>query len=450
MTSETLFINHCDGFFTKLTKTPLLDRKQESLEETFPSYVHTDNCGPMISQKDVFSYDLKNYSFSFIEYSTQTLFSIANSITLLIASPFAILVDIYRTCAKKISFSTSLKNIYVIPVHVIIHSINLAIITPIILALRVVAAVQKTVGFLAWHTGEFLVRQVKSIFNKSPDNKFSVLSHKIEYRNYVYNSIGITLLAASALCINILPIQLLALPILAGSLYGTINNLFTVKKCPEYYTMGHPYEGKSLRNHAIKTNSMFIKPFVTGCYATTFVSKAAAIFIAAAGALPFTAAVLPITYAAAMIGTLSVISIIAGGIFSKIKERNIQKNIEEYAELIGVKITDEDLERTWEEFKAYHYEVSNQKLHSIVDETERFNFTNKLVDIDTYITKYSTALPNVDFSGNPINKNQPLLPLKYIAPWHSNATRNGTGYVVMRLGAIISIAATVALRILIL
>lgn len=451
MTSTDIFLsNYKSPFYDSIFK-PFFNR--ESLEDTASSCIDTDDCGPMISQKEIFSYDLKDYVLSPIDNSKSFICDLADSITMLVITPFSILIDMYSVCAKKISFSTSLKNIYSIPTFMIAYSINIAIIIPINLAYKVIEAVQTAAGFIAWHTGEFLVRQVKSIFNKSSENKFSVLSHNNDHRKTVYNSLGITLLAGAALFVNILPVQLAALPILAGSLYGTINNLFTVKKCPEYFNLKYKFNGERLENHAIKTNNILIKSFVTGCYSTASLAKVAAIFIAAAGAAPFTAAIIPISYVASMIGAISVISFVASSIFSKIAERNIQKNIQEYAKLIGAEITEQDLEKNWYVFKYLHEKEMKQTLANIKNEEKKQQLLRRLKYIDNYIQKYSTALPTgqfgdrmtlIDLGG------QTRMPLKYLAPWHSTAVRNGTGFVVMSTGAIIATAATVALRILVL
>lgn len=72
-------------------------------------------------------------------------------------------------------------------------------------------AVPIGVGYLTWHAGERLVRLV----TKSP---YTVLSNDRQFRHIVYGSIGLTLLAAGAVFIPISPIQMVALPIIMGSI----------------------------------------------------------------------------------------------------------------------------------------------------------------------------------------------------------------------------------------
>lgn len=369
--------------------------------------------------------DFKRHIHVLSTQSKYELASLAQGIAKLAISPFAVFGEIYRLCRRSINASTCLKNISIVPIHIISSIIK----TPLITVNKVVSASSIGLGFLTWHGGERLVRMI----NGSPH---TVLSNNLRIRDIVYHSIGLTMLAATTVFIPIAPIQMIALPIIIGSIYGTINNQFTVRECPEYYTMGHYYDGTDLKGHAIKTNNVLIKPIVTGCYATTIITKLAGCILAGVGTIPYTAAVLPVPYAGAMISGVCLISLVAAHVFSNKKKNSIQKNLDAYAALIGIEWNEENRNRTWKDLTEMRLEHIEQKRHELAlnaQELEEFN--NRLQELTE------------DIESNILDSD---MPVKYITGWQANNKRNGVGYLFAGGGTLAIAISTIFLRIFVL
>lgn len=391
---------------------------------------HDENgAGPSLNQCALFQDEPTRHVWGLVMHAKYEVLSIAQFVASLVLSPFALFIDFGRACVDPLmKFSTVLKDIYRIPMNVIKSALMLVYI-PIRIAQKIVSALSIGIGFLLWHGSEWVVRQVKILSTKerTPEMSETVLSKNRNIRDVVYGSLGVTVLAASALFIPVLSIQMIALPIIIGSLYGAINNQMTVRKCPEYYTMGHYYDGTKLEGHAVRTNNLLLKPIITGCYATTFVTKIAGVVLAAAGVIPFVAATLPLTYAAAMVGAVLCISLLTGHIFARMKENKVQKSIEEYARLHGRVLTDEDKKMTW----SYYQAKCHQEVLELSEEDLR-----KRQKIEKYMESNTRYYSDV--------------PVKYLPQWLSNNTRNGVGYAFAGVGTVAITVATVCLRVLIL
>lgn len=388
-----------------------------------------------VSQAILFKEDLKSHIYTPYNHIKYEVLSLAQYITTIVLAPFALFIDLCRLCTPQpINATTVLKNIYIIPKHIFLSAFQIVLCIARV-ANKTVSALSIGVGFLAWHGGEWLVRNVKTCCTHGTNSEIqaSILSDYPQVRDIVYRSIGMTLIAAGVVFIPILPIQLIALPIIMGSIYGTINNQFTIRECPEYYTMGHHYDGTHLRDHAVKTNNLIIKPIVTGCYATTMVTKIAGVVLAVVGALPYTPMALPITVASGVVGAVVLISLVTGHIFATMKKNKIQAHIEEYAKLIGVNLTDEDKENSWHNFKITHEKDINAKRMQLQkDANELKTFNERIQSLDEYITS---------------NILREELPIKYITGWAANNTRNLTGYIFAGGGTLVLAVATVFLRI---
>lgn len=377
-----------------------------------------------LNQGAIFREDFKHYVHTFSAHSKYEAVSIVQCVAAIAISPFAVIVELYRLCSGSINVSTCLKNICVVPKHIILSIFKAAFF--------IVRAVNKTVtaasigvGFLAWHSGEWMVRLIKG-----PSH--TVLSNHQQTRDIVYSSIGLTLLAAATVFIPLVPIQLMALPILIGSIYGTINNQFTVRECPEYYTMGHYYDGTDLKGHAVKTNNLMIKPIVTGCYATTMVTKIAGAVLAAVGALPYTAAVLPVPYAAAMIAGVTVISLVAAHLFSSMTKKSMQKSLDAYAALIGIQWTDSNRNKRWSDLAEMRHKHIEQKRQGFANAQELERFNKRLEELTEEI------------ESNILDSD---IPIKYVVGWQANNTRNGTGYLFAGGGTVAIAVSAIFLRI---
>ncbi len=306
-----------------------------------------------VGQGVIFKSDFKRHIHTLSAQTKYELASLAQSITTLVASPFSVLGELYRLCNGSINASTCLENICVVPKY-IIFSIFMTAFYVARAVNGIASAAWVDVGFLTWHTGEKIVRLITGLTH-------TVLSSNSETRDIVYNSLGVTLLAARAVFIPIAPIQMIALPIILGSIYGTLNNQFTIRECPEYYTMGHYYDGTNLYGHAIQSNNVLIKPIVTGCYATTFVTKLAGIALSAVGTIPYTATVLSVPLAGAMTTGTCVVALVTAHIFSTIKKNSIQKNLKDYAALVGFEWNEANRNKTWADLAKLRTELIEQK-----------------------------------------------------------------------------------------
>lgn len=335
-----------------------------------------DNRDLLFEQEEVYRKDNDRFSLN-VKYEAA---SVAKSVGTLALAPFAFGHELYRMCSSSIGVVQTAKNIISIPAHVgsAIHDLASSLLS---LPQKLVTAVPTGVGFLAWHGGEKLVRQ-------SPH---TVLSNNLHVRDIVYNSVGLTLLSAAAVCVPVRVIQLLALPIIIGSVYGTVNNQFTIRECPEYYTMGHHYDGTHLRDHAIKTNNLIIKPIITGCYATTCVTPLMGVALSAVG----TVTGMPVREAALIIGGITAGSLVISHLVSTAAKARIQKAFAEYEATTGVKL----------------------------DENLMLNVNKVPKSLEYKALKNSSMFIK-------------QMPIKYIAGWEANNARNGTGYLAATVGTV--------------
>lgn len=376
------------------------------------------------NQGPIFRDDFKRHVYTLLNQVKYEVASLAQCVATIAFSPVAIVTEIYRLLSRSINVSTCLKNILMVPQHIVLSAFS-ALYYVAESVDGIIAAASTEVGFLAWHAGERVVR----LLSGAPH---TVLSNSPFTRDIVYHALGLTLLAAGALFIPIAPIQLLALPIILGSIYGTINNQFTVRQCPEYYTMGHHYDGTKLGHHAIKTNNLWIKPIVSGCYATTFITKYAGLVLAAIGTIPFTAAILPGSIAGAMIGGVCAIALIVSHIFATLKKNGLQRKLDEYGKLIGLELNEINRNRSWEDLAESRKLLIEQKRGQLAANPQELKeFDRKLAEFNKVMEVY--------LDGD--------IPIKYIPGWESNSTRNGWGYLFAGGGTVAVAVASIFLRI---
>ncbi len=399
-------------------------------EELLVPYVSVDAEVPTqldeeVGQDVIFRDDFKRLIHTLSTQTQYELASLAQLITTLVASPFAIFGEIYRLCNGSINASICLKNICIVPKCILFSIFMIAFYIARAMN-RIASAASIGVGFLTWHAGEKVVSLITG-------SSYTVLSNNPHIRNIVYHSLGLTLLAAGAVFIPLAPIQMIGLPIILGSIYGTLNNQFTVRECPEYYTMGHYYDGTDLKGHAIKSNNLLIKPIVTGCYATTMVTKLAGVILSAIGTIPYTAAILPVSLAAALIAGICIVALVTAHIFSTIKKNSVQKNLNAYAALIGIEWNEANLNRRWAdlaELRTQRIEQKRSELAANAQELESFN---------RRLNELTEAVES--------NILDPDMPVKYIVGWQANNTRNGVGYLFAGGGTLAIAVSTIFLRI---
>lgn len=354
-----------------------------------------------IEQRALFIDDFKRNIYDLSNSSIRDeVVSLMRSVAMIVVSPFALIGEIYRCVRGLINKLSCFLNIVEIPFHISrsIVTANEHLVKSIH---KVVCGASIGIGFLAWHGGERVVR----LFTHAP---FTVLSTDHSLRQIVYDSLGITLLAAFALSIPVAAVQIAALPILLGSISGTINNYFIVRDCPEFYTFGHYYDGAALRGHLVKTNNLLIKPIVTGCYKTTWLTTWAGLYTWMELMVGYLAGeMIPVSVAAAMIAGVFVISLIAAHIFSVHRKSVIQNNLDAYSRLTGIEWNEENSARSWDELR----EIRNNK----IDQKREFLAADiqALQRFEEELEKLTAELEG--FNG----------PVKYISAWTSSRVREG-------------------------
>lgn len=377
-----------------------------------------------LEQGSVFYDDLKNLS----DKCKESIRSIAFLTGLIVASPFILLRETLRIPLMEIHPLKGLKNIALMPMHLIlVAAADLTLTT--FLFLGTLRKVRAAVGIFTWHAGEKIV----NFFKKQ---KHTILSSHPKIRDIVYQAVGTNLVAGAALFIPIPAIQMIALPIVLGSIYGTINNQFTVRECPEYYTMGHYYDGIDLKGHAIKSNNLLIKPIITGSYATQVVTKLAGIILSIAARAPYAAATLSLPLAAGMIGGVCLVSLVVAHLFSRWKKNAMNQNLQDYSSLIEMPWTEELYNHTWKELENIRAEHIKRKREELQSNEGDLVFFNQQLD------KLTNAVES-----NILHEN---MPVKYHAKWQANNYRNSIGYLFAGGGTLAVSISTIFLRIFVL
>jgi hypothetical protein len=274
------------------------------------------------------------------------LLTVANLVSQAVCAPFIFIGEIARQQAQNIPPMKTARNIFWQPIIFLSKVVS----TIMRVALIPISLIPDALGLILWHSGE-------SIVNLANKSSISVLNNSSAIRSeLVYTPLGMTALAAVAVFIPIPAIQLIALPIVFGSIYGIINNQFTIRECPEYYTIDHSYRGQALDMHAIKTNNHIIKPIITGCYATTLVTSIAGVVLSMVGVLPYATLTLPVSIAATAIGAACLIGLVTGHIFANMAKSYTRKTLDEYGKHIGLEWSKANREATFNKLQLKAFE----------------------------------------------------------------------------------------------
>lgn len=151
------------------------------------------------SQASIFREDFGRYKHLVSTHSRYELVAFAQQISTAVIAPFSVFIELYRLGCGRIKASTCLKNICLVPVHVIRSILEVAF-TMVRTAVKVAVASSVGTGFFAWHAGEKLVGILSGTSS-------TVLSSNQRNRDCVYNVIGMTFLIG--------PTSLLALPVIS-------------------------------------------------------------------------------------------------------------------------------------------------------------------------------------------------------------------------------------------
>lgn len=107
-----------------------------------------------------------------------------------------------------------------------------------------------------------------------------------EYKPLVYTAIGATALATGAVNTSWESIRIIGLTVLTGAAYGIANDLIACRDCIEYFTVGHFYDGQSLKNRPIQSLNPNLNAVVWGMIATWHVCVIAGTFLSVIARLP--------------------------------------------------------------------------------------------------------------------------------------------------------------------
>lgn len=388
------------------------DKKVNLLKEPEEFFVLSDE---KQVQKKIFQTDCQLHLRDIKTFFHREGLTLIRNIGTVVLTPFALIIDISRCIAG--SQGVSLKRIVIELPSDLFKAITYLALSTLRISFKIIDGVSTGIGTLTWHGAEFCVRKITG---KNGDK--TILSDRRTYRNTVYNAIGITCLTAGLAFVPVYGIRIAALPVALGSLYGLLNNQFTTRECPEYYTMGHKYDGKHTRNHAVKTFNPTVKSIVTGCYATTMVTKIAALILVAAGTLPFTSGVVPVHYMVAMIGTPLILGLIGAHFVSRWRKKKaveFEANIRKLAQLCNYTILEEA-------------PVAIPFVH-LRDECDMSQVEQR--ELWRKISNHRLLMPEV--------------PLRYQKGWEANNTRNTVGYATAGIGTLGVLITTICLRILV-
>lgn len=410
------------NFFNRFIDTKIKDQKIQG-RDNFDTLTPQD--APIHPQLDLFKEDWKHHAVDAWTQCKIESLKLVKIIGTLVIGPLGFIADIFRYVAlRSISQKTFQSNVIEIPLGMGKAALQ-GVLFPFLVADKVVRAISTGAGNLLWHGGEALVNKLRQINCKDiteATNK-TILSDRRKIRHIVYQSIGVTALSAVALCIPILPIQMVALAILSGSIYGTLNNLVTNRECPEYYTMGHYYDGAHVRGHAIKSMEPNLKAIISGCYATTMVTRIAGYALSAASTLPFVASTVPLAISVAMVAGSVFLGLGVAHIVSRIarnSELKFKKDMETLASGLGVSLDDSQNAQYLRDNLLHWYNNANpEKKDELKEVAQRVEAHNIHYDA----------------------------PLKYQVGWHGNNIRNITGYITAGVGTVAVIVTTVCLRI---
>ena len=115
------------------------------------------------------------------------------------------------------------------------------------------------------------------------------------YSHLVNIAAAATALAVAALLTPWETVRIIGMTVLNGIGYGIANDMIACRDCIEYFTVGHIYDGKNLRNRLLNTLNPNLNALAWGMVATWHVCAIAGVCFALLARLPFRGLVLKIT-----------------------------------------------------------------------------------------------------------------------------------------------------------
>lgn len=190
-------------------------------------------------QGDVFWEDLRRGVES---AGRASVYEAATALQALAVFPLSLIAPFGEMCrfaSGTISFSTCLSHVFTLPKHAFFAILEIIGFVGRSLG-EVWTGAEAGMGFLVWHSGEWVVRQVTCCSS-------SVLSQVPAARSFVYTSIGSPLLALGGIFIPSASVQVMALTVLSLQIYEIASHSLGIRDCPAYYTINRAYEGDKFK-----------------------------------------------------------------------------------------------------------------------------------------------------------------------------------------------------------
>jgi hypothetical protein len=166
-----------------------------------------------------------------------------------------------------------------------------------------------------------------------------------EYKLIVKTAAIATGLAAGAVLAPWEAVRIIGLTVLTGVGYGIANDMVACRDCIEYFTIGHHYDGKELRNRPLKTLDPTLNALAWGAIATWHVCAIAGTFLAIIARAPVPGLIVKITAAqlAPYLAIGATVTLFTAHILSRSAQKEMAKH--PYEKYAGVPL---NLQAGWE------------------------------------------------------------------------------------------------------
>ena len=149
-----------------------------------------------------------------------------------------------------------------------------------------------------------------------------------EYQMLVNTAVRATAGAIAAVLSPNEAVRIIGTTVLTGVSYGIANDMFACRDCIEYFTVGHFYDGKELRNRPLNTLNPNLNAVAWGMIATWHVCAFAGAFLALLARTPFPGLAIKITSAqlAPYLAIGAAIALLTSHRASRIAQKNMEEN----------------------------------------------------------------------------------------------------------------------------
>lgn len=148
------------------------------------------------------------------------------------------------------------------------------------------------------------------------------------YKPLVNTALVATGLALGAVFAPWEAVKIVGLTVLTGVSYGIANDMVACRDCIEYFTVGHRYDGKELRNRPLKTLNPNLNAIAWGMIATWHVCAIAGSVLALIARAPIPGLVLKVSAVqlAPYLAIGAALTIILAHVNSRLAQKEMTKN----------------------------------------------------------------------------------------------------------------------------